>query len=337
MYLGTHKWDINNDAIPPLAPIMKKISFLLILTVSTNFFWAQSKSTKEIAEGIVSDNLMMSDLTDFAKNNFSEDLEIARFFYHWISANIKYDWDVKKRHEEGVYNDEDNENNLNPYKVFERKKAICAGYSHLFQWFMQEMDIETEIVSGHIRHFTNPIVEPELDQNFSHAWNVSKINDEWIIIDSTWAQQYESNVPDFYFNISPEKAIITHFPTESRWQLLEKPLSLEEFNTSQYIDPLYFLTGFTEKPSLKEDEHFYYFVYKNNPNRNWLVRLGFGTDNINYEPVLGIIVINQAGYTYYKFDKKYIPENAAFKVDLNDFNEEKQTMTLYENIILFRI
>ena len=100
---------------------------------------------------------------------------------------------------------------------------------------------------------------------------------------------------------------------------------------------MYFLAGFTEKPSLKEDGNFYYFVYKNNPNRNWLVRLGYGTDSINYEPVPRIQVINQDGYTYYKFDKKLIPNKAAFKVDLNDFNEEKQTMVLYENIILFRI
>lgn len=316
---------------------MKIILLLLIFLFSSNIFWAQSRSTKEIAEGIVSDNLMMSDLADFAKNNFSDDLEIARFFYHWISANIEYDREAWERITTGNQTEEDSENNFNAYKIFERKKAVCEGYSQLFKWFMLELDIETIVVDGYVRHFTNPIVEPELDRNFSHAWNVCKIDDEWIIIDSTWAQQYESNVPDFYFNISPENAIITHFPTKTKWQLLEKPLSLEEFNASQYIDPLYFLTGFTEKPSLKEDEDFYYFVFKKNPNRNWLVRLGFGTDSINYEPVPGIQVINQDGYTYYKFEKANIPEKAAFKVDLNDFNEEKQTMTLYENIILFRI
>ncbi len=316
---------------------MKKILLILFLVVSTNFFWAQSKSTKEIAEGIVSDNLMMSDLTDLAKNNFSDDLEIARFFYYWISANIEYDHEAWDRITKGNHTEADSENNFNPYKIFERKKAVCEGYSQLFKWFMLELGIETLVVDGYVRHFTNPIIEPELDQNFSHAWNVSKIDGEWKIIDTTWSQQFQTYVPDFYFDISPENAIITHFPSEEKWQLLEKPLSLDEFNSSQYIDPLYFLTGFTEKPSLKEDGNFYYFVYKNNPNRNWLVRLGYGTDNINYEPVPSIQVINQDGYTYYKFDKKLIPEKAAFKVDLNDFNEEKQTMAIYENIILFRI
>lgn len=202
---------------------------------------------------------------------------------------------------------------------------------------MDEMGIENEIIDGHIRHITNQTVEPDLDTGFSHAWNAIRINDTWLIVDSTWAKQFETNVPDYYFDITPEKLIISHFPSESKWQLLEKPLSLEEFNNSQYIDPLYYLTGFTEKPSLKQDEDFYYFVWKNNPNRNWMIRLGYGTDSINYEPVPGIEVINQDGYTYYKFQKELIPKKAAFKVDLNNFNQEQQTMTLYENIILFRI
>ncbi|SEM31578.1 Transglutaminase-like domain-containing protein [Maribacter orientalis] len=316
---------------------MKNKLSILILVLSLTFSIARSQSTKEIAEGLNSDNLLMPELTDFAKNNFTDKLEIAQFFFYWISANIEYDYEVKDRHAAGLYTEEDNNNNYSPFKVFERRKAVCEGYSQLYKWLMLELEIETLVIGGHVRHFTNPIVEPELDQKFSHAWNVSKIDGEWKIIDTTWSQQFETYVPDFYFDVSPENAIITHFPSEEKWQLLEKPLSLDEFNSSQYIDPLYFLTGFTEKPSLKQDENFYYFVYKNNPNRNWLVRLGYGTDSINYEPVPSIQVINQDGYTYYKFDKKHIPQKAAFKVDLNDFNEEKQTIALYENIILFRI
>lgn len=298
---------------------------------------AQIGSTKEKAEELSGINVSMPELVEYAKSNFTDDLEKARFFFYWISDNIEYDFEVKDRLKAGTNTEEDDNNNLDPLIVFERKKAICEGYSQLFKWFMQELDIETIVIGGYIRNFTNPIVEPDLDKNFKHTWNACKINDEWLIVDTTWAQQFESNVPDFYFDISPEKLIITHFPSESKWQLLEKPLTLIEFNSSQYIDPLYFLSGFTEKPSLKQDESFYYFVYKNNPNKNWLIRLGFGTDSLNYEPIPGIKVINQDGYTYYRFEKKLVPAKAAFKVDLNNFNEERQTMILYENIILFRI
>ncbi|WP_120752571.1 transglutaminase domain-containing protein [Aquimarina sp. BL5] len=316
---------------------MKKLLAMLILLLSFNQSWSQTTLTKNIIEELNKKNLSLPELIDYAKNNIANDIERARFFYHWISNNIEYDFEVKDRLDSSIYTEEDYINNTNPNKVFERKKAVCAGYSELFKWFMLELNIETVIVSGYIRHLTNPYVEPELDQSFSHAWNVSKINDQWLIIDTTWAQQFETNVPDFYFNISPKNAIITHFPSDNKWQLLEKPLTLTEFNASQYLDPLYFLTGFSEKPSLKQDEKFYYFVYKNNPNKNWLVRLQFGTDSINYQSVLGIEVIKQDGYTYYKFDKKQIPEKTAFKVDLNNFNEEEQTFTLYENIILFKI
>jgi transglutaminase superfamily protein len=316
---------------------MKHLFPIIIFFLAINLSLAQTKSAKKMVEELVDKNLLMAELTDYARNNINNDKERARFFYYWISKNIQYDYEMLDRHRIDGWTDEDIKLNESPFLVFEKRSAVCAGYSVLYKWFMDEMGIENEIVDGHIRHITNQTVEPDLDRGFSHAWNAIKINNTWLIVDSTWAQQFETNVPDYYFDISPEKLIITHFPTETRWQLLEKPLSLEEFNNSQYIDPLYYLTGFTEKPSLKQDEDYFYFVWKNNPNRNWMIRLGYGTDSINYEPVPGIEVINQDGYTYYKFDKNLIPEKAAFKVDLNDFNQEKQTMTLYENIILFRI
>lgn len=297
----------------------------------------QTKTAKELVEELADKNLLMEELTNYAKNNINNNKERARFFYYWISKNIQYDYEMLDRLKKESWTNEDSNHNANPFLVFEKRSAVCGGYSVLYKWFMDKMEIENEIILGHIRHITNQTVEPDLDTGFGHAWNALRINDSWLIVDSTWAKQFETNVPDFYFDISPENAIITHYPSENKWQLLEKPMSLEEFNNSQYIDPLYFLTGFTEKPSLKQDEKFYYFVYKNNPNRNWLVRLGFGTDSINYEPVPGIDVIEQDGYTYYRFDKKHISEKAAFKVDLNNFNEKEQTFTLYENIILFKI
>jgi len=316
---------------------MKIFFSAIIFFLSINFSSAQAKSAKQMVEELMGKNLLMVELTDYAKKNINAEKEQARFFYHWISQNIQYDFEMLERHRNEGWTDDDVELNESPFLVFEKKSAVCSGFSVLYKWFMDELGIENEIIEGHIRHLTNQTVEPDLDISFSHAWNAIKINDDWLIVDSTWAQQFETNVPDYYFDISPEKLIITHFPIESEWQLLKKPLTLEEFNNSQYIDPLYYLVGFTEKPSLKQDTDFYYFVWKDNPNSNWMIRLGYGTDNINYKPVPGIEVINQDGYTYYKFDKKNIPEKAAFKVDLNDFNQEKQTMTIYENIILFRI
>ena len=50
-------------------------------------------------------------------------------------------------------------------------------------------------------------------------------------------------------NIKPEFSIITHYPENDKWQLLEKPLTLEEFNNSQFIKPIWFKIGFTEIPN----------------------------------------------------------------------------------------
>ena len=75
----------------------------------------------------------------------------------------------------------------------------------------------------------------------NHAWNVVKLDGEYIIFDLTWASGYGSGdsfrrefKPE-YFNPKPEDFIRDHFPDNSKWQLLEKPISKKEFiNSPQY-------------------------------------------------------------------------------------------------------
>ena len=138
------------------------------------------------------------------------------------------------------------------YLVFENRKGICAGYAQLFYWFMQEIDIETNIVTGYIRDERNHYIELELDFDSRHAWNAIKINEKWILVDSTWGTSQDSTVSDFYFDMKPEWAIISHFPDESKWQLLKKHISIEEFNNSKFIKPIWFFVGFSNIPELKK-------------------------------------------------------------------------------------
>lgn len=69
----------------------------------------------------------------------------------------------------------------------------------------------------------------------NHAWNAIKINDEWYLIDSTWGAGYiryggfVRDFDEFYFLSPPEQFVYNHLPVDSRWQLLDKPLTKEEF------------------------------------------------------------------------------------------------------------
>lgn len=48
---------------------------------------------------------------------------------------------------------------------------------------------------------------------------------------------------DFYFLTDPEEFLYTHFPDEERWQLLDAPISLEEFEKRVFKTSAFFTMG----------------------------------------------------------------------------------------------
>lgn len=278
----------------------------------------------------------MWELTEFAKKHLNDKEQLARFFYYWIGNNIKYDYEYLEKMEES-YDDYDKKQD--EFRVYTDRKGVCGGYANLFKWFMREVDIEVEYIIGHIRDERNHYIELEKDDDFLHAWNAIKLNKQWILVDTTWGASGSSSEADFYFNIKPEWAIITHYPENSKWQLLDQSISLEEFNKSIYVKPVWFINGFSEIPKLMKDDNYFYFVFKKNPDNNWLVGLQFSTDNINFDGIPYIESITQKQHIYYKFDKSLIPETAYFKVKIGKVKiiDNQIIKNEVEDVINFKI
>jgi len=308
--------------------------FFLIFIHSVS---SQNVSTKSLIEKSNELNLDMWDLAEYAQENIKDETQLAYFFYYWIGSNIKYDHEILNKYETQNISHEKYAEYQKDYNVYENRKGICAGYANLFKWFMFEVDIEVAIIIGHIRDQRNHYVELASDDDFLHAWNAIKINGKWMLVDTTWGTSNNSEVSDYYFDINPKKFIITHYPEESKWQLLENPLSLEEFNNSKFISPIWFKVGYSDEPKLKKDDKYYYFVFSSNANKNWSVNLLFSNDNRNFKQIDEIEKINQDGYTYLRFDKTQIPKRAFFKVNLIKKNNEKHYTATYKDVINFKI
>jgi len=204
---------------------------------------------------------------------------------------------------------------------------------------MNEIDIEAIVISGHIRSIRNHYVELDSDDNYRHAWNAIKLNDKWILVDSTWGTSKDQETSEYYFDIKPEFSILTHYPEDRKWQLLEQPLTLEEFNNSQFIKPIWFMVGFTEVPKLMIDKEYYYFTFQDLPNNKWSVSLKMSTDNLDFEAIYGIKVIDQDGRKYFRFGKTEVPGTAFFKVKIAKFENvgDQLYKTEYDNVINFKI
>jgi len=319
---------------------MKKTIFrTFFLLLFVNYGFSQTEQIKSLVEKTNEMNLDMWDLTDYAEKNIKDKNELAKFFYYWIGSNIQYDNEFFEKILAGTLANGEFAKKQDEYNVYENRKGVCAGYANLFKWFMNEIDIEAVVISGHIRDLRNHYVELESDDNFRHAWNAIKLNGKWILVDTTWGTSNDKETSEYYFDIKPELSIITHYPTDSKWQLLKEPLTLEEFNKSQFVKPIWFMIGFSEAPKLMADKEFYYFTFENLPNNDWSVSLKMSTDNLNFEPISDIQVIDQDGRTYFRFGKVQVPEKAYFKVKIVKFenNGDQLYKTEHENVINFKI
>jgi len=312
------------------------LKILLIVLISFSAF-SQSNDKRDLAKEISNKNLKMSELVSFANENFTDSLDKAKFLYYWVGLNINYDHELLGKMSTSIDIRQDYVYNYYPAQIYSKRLAVCLGYSKLYEWFLTEIGIESKIVTGYIRDNRNHYVELEADSKFSHAWNAVKLNGKWLLVDTTWGTSLNEEISDFYFDMPPERAIITHYPEQSTWQLLENPLSLEEFNKSKFINPIWFKVGYSDIPAIKMDSQYYYFVFRSNPNEEWMVNLLYSVDNKKFHKLRELNKIVQEDYTILRFYKSIIPKKTYFKVNLYKLIGEVNYSLWYSDVINFKI
>lgn len=310
------------------------LTLILFFSIAT---FSQSDNMRDLAKEISNKNLNMSELLSFTNEKFTDNIDKAKFIYYWIGLNIKYDHKLLEKKLSTTNYESDYSYNYYPKQIFEMKKAVCYGYSKLYEWFMNKLGIESTIITGYIRDERNHYVELTSDYDFQHAWNAIKLHGKWMLVDTTWGTSLNVEISDFYFDMAPKRAIITHYPEKSTWQLLEKPLSLEEFNKSIFIKPIWFMIGFSDIPKIKQDSNYYYFIFRNNPNEKWLVNLQYSVDNKKFYKLRGLNKIVQEGYTILRFSKSLIPKKTYFKLNLYELIGKVDYFLSYKDVINFKI
>jgi len=78
---------------------------------------------------------------------------------------------------------------------------------------------------------------------------INGVNEEWELVDDNGKGAREFMKPkrkityeydEFYFLTNPEQFIYTHFPNETKWQLLARPVTLEEFSQMAILHSHFF-------------------------------------------------------------------------------------------------
>lgn len=199
--------------------------------------------------------------------DFKTDRERVEAAYVWIVKNIKYDYhevyETKPKRIWIRYKSEDEKNQILQDALDERlnyilqvKSTLCYGYSNLFKRLCELMNIPAANINGYTKRGSDAIGTKSSFKN--HSWNAVYLDDRWMLVDLTWAAGYSDSRAkswqprrnDYYFDTNPQEFISTHLPADSNWQLIQKPISPEDF----FDSPIYYPTYFKDRLLLAEKE-----------------------------------------------------------------------------------
>ncbi|WP_243233227.1 transglutaminase domain-containing protein [Flavobacterium pectinovorum] len=210
---------------------MKQIVFAFILL---NIIFLQASYSQKYS---TVDNIVLKypknfdsteELAEKIEKDFNSDDEKARAIYSWIAFNIKYDYasflNPPKTQSFSYRTEAEKQKKIREFnnnilqKAFKSKKAVCEGFTLLFQHLTSLVGIKSQVIKGDSKTRLAEIGRKNTSSN--HAWNTVLIDKKWRLVDVTWGQgYYDSNkgkmVKDFdpaYFDTEPDYFFAKHFP-----------------------------------------------------------------------------------------------------------------------------
>jgi transglutaminase/protease-like cytokinesis protein 3 len=124
--------------------------------------------------------------------------------FEWIRNYITYDNSTKWKRRYGSAGADQS-----PDAVLASGRGVCEGIANLFTAVAERMGLESVVVLGRASGARQE----------RHAWNAVKIDGQWGLVDIT----------RHTFLATPQEFLARHFPDDPKWQLLDQPLTYEEW------------------------------------------------------------------------------------------------------------
>ncbi|MCM0081634.1 hypothetical protein L4X63_08550 [Geomonas sp. Red32] len=134
----------------------------------------------------------------------TSDRDKAYAAFAWVRSNIYYDNASKWQRRYGQHGGDQS-----PEGVLAAKRGVCEGMANLYAALTGKMGLQSAVVIGRASGFRQE----------GHAWNAVMVDGKWGLVDVT--RHSFLNPPEDFLN--------HHFPNDPQWQLLEKPLTYQEW------------------------------------------------------------------------------------------------------------
>lgn len=232
---------------------MKRLAFTLCLICAVMPLNAQDPDLAEAdrfgkqAPFPVGDRPTLDSLLRLIDHRFTHPVEKVRALFTWVATTLEYDCA---------------KDSMGPFRamtveqVLRMGRSQCAGYSNLLQYGLKQLGFEQAVIRGVARTAKKDLWWKEQDLRANHSWNAVKIEGRWRLLDATWASGASNDdcsvvnreFAPYYFFPDPSTFALSHLPTDSSWQLLDRPVTRGEFlRRPLFHDPYYEfpVTGFS--------------------------------------------------------------------------------------------
>jgi hypothetical protein len=195
-----------------------------------------------------SEQTSYTELIDQLTHGLVTDLEKARAIFRWITVK-----------DLNAIEFGDSLNTDSPLGLLRGIKYGTETYHTLFMRLCSYAGLHCVDVKGHsksVGYEPGMKIQPG---KFTNTWNAVLIDDEWRFVQCNWAARHlvkasaeskthhEDNIKyqydEHYFLPDPEQFIYDFLPHDAEWQLLERPVSLEDFESMPFVRSMFFRYG----------------------------------------------------------------------------------------------
>ncbi|VDN59128.1 unnamed protein product [Dracunculus medinensis] len=183
--------------------------------------------------------------------NARSDIEKARAIYRWIT--------VKNLN---VMQFDNHLDSNTPMGLLRGIKHGTESYHVLFKRLCSYAGLHCVVIKGYSKSAGYQPGYRFDDNRFRNTWNAVYLSGSWRFVQCNWGARHLVNAKevssrgsgykedtlryeydDHYFMTDPEEFIYEFFPQDSEWQLLQRPISLRQFECLPFVRSLFFRYG----------------------------------------------------------------------------------------------
>lgn len=222
--------------------------FNILAVASTNFqidTLAVQQAMKKVPASSKKD---AASLGKYMANQYADEPSRAYAISYWLASNIDYDFKglTEQRMEE-----------FSPNIVLQNKKALSGEFAELFKAVCDSAGLQSEIIVGYVKGFD--FLPNDTLFRSEHSWSAVKVNNLWQLVDLTHAagtivpkEDLSTSTESIYYSLpylakakfvknfnskwvfaDPAMLVRSHYPIIKDFQLLENPLSFDDFKAGE--------------------------------------------------------------------------------------------------------